>query len=266
MKKSIKELVEDLSNLQEIDAIMLGGSRATGQAQEHSDYDLYVYTIKDIPPAKRNAVLRKHCHYLEFNNQLWETEDDGLLQDGTKINMLYRTFVWIEEHIARVALEHQASVGYTTCFWHNLVTAKILYDKTGKGETIQKKYTLPYPPQLKHNIIAKNHPILGTIQDSYLAQITSAITRGDLVSIQHRTTAFLASYFDILFAVNDLLHPGEKRIIENLQQNAAKLPQGFLGDVTTFIRASSSQNEDIIKQATIMLKRLTTLLDKEKLL
>lgn len=265
MKRSIKALVEDLGNLPEIDTIMLGGSRATEQASEDSDYDLYVYTAKNIPPAKRKTVLQKHCRYLEFNNQFWETEDDGVLKDDTKINILYRNFSWIEKELAKVVFQHQASVGYTTCFWHNVITSRLLFDRTHKGASLQKKYAIDYPVPLKQNIIAKNYPILGSVQDSYVHQIKSALLRKDWVSMQHRTTAFLASYFDILFALNELLHSGEKRIIENLRQNATKLPLDFPGDVAAFIQASSGQNKDIIEHTTIILKKLTTLLDTHKL-
>ena len=59
---------------------------------------------------------------------------------------------------------------------------------------------------------------------SYLAQIERAVRRGDSLSIQHRVTALLASYFDILFAVNEVPHPGEKRLLQFAMTHCARTP------------------------------------------
>ena len=45
-------------------------------------------------------------------------------------------------------------------------------------------------------------------------QVEKAITRNDLLSINHRTSAYFEIYFDILFALNRRTHPGEKRMLE----------------------------------------------------
>lgn len=47
------------------------------------------------------------------------------------------------------------------------------------------------------------------------------------MSINHRVSAFLASYFDVIFAVNKLLHPGEKRLIKYAKNNCKILPYDF---------------------------------------
>jgi hypothetical protein len=45
-----------------------------------------------------------------------------------------------------------------------------------------------------------------------------------MISVQHRIAALLASYFDILFALNRLPHPGEKRLLEWIGTHCQMLP------------------------------------------
>ena len=51
--------------------------------------------------------------------------------------------------------------------------------------------------------------------------------RGDKISVNHRVTEFLASYFDILFALNKKTHPGEKRLKELCVKELKILPEDF---------------------------------------
>ena len=71
-----------------------------------------------------------------------------------------------------------------------------------------------YPESLRQNIISKNMEMLHGVIASYDAQIINAYQRGDFVSVNHRISAYLASYFDIIFALNKMYHPGEKRLVE----------------------------------------------------
>src|SRR5690606_35735048 len=105
---------------------------------------------------------------------------------------------WIEDQLDRVLIHHQASVGYSTCFWFNVLHSRPLYDPDGWYATLQHRARQPYPDALARAIVAKNHPILRTLRHSaYTHQLEHAVNRGDWVSIQHRITAILASYFDI---------------------------------------------------------------------
>ena len=49
---------------------------------------------------------------------------------------------------------------------------------------------------------------------AYPKQIIKSVQRNDFVRINHRITEFLASYFDLLFAINGVTHPGEKRLVQ----------------------------------------------------
>ena len=54
-----------------------------------------------------------------------------------------------------------------------------------------------------------------------------AVARGDLVSFNYRVAALLASTFDILFALNRLPHPGEKRLLAFAAQHCPLRPAGM---------------------------------------
>jgi hypothetical protein len=36
--------------------------------------------------------------------------------------------------------------------WHNLITSKVVIDKTTRLTALQEKYRIPYPKKLKENI------------------------------------------------------------------------------------------------------------------
>ncbi|MCI0605805.1 DUF4037 domain-containing protein [bacterium] len=102
---------------------------------------------------------------------------------------------------------------------------------------MQRKVDVPYPDPLRDAIIARNFPILRNTQSSYLNQIARAIDRRDSTTVHHRITSLLASYFDVLFAVNRVPHPGEKRLIQFAETNCNKLPAQMRADVESLLHA-----------------------------
>lgn len=223
----LMEMFKTLSNLEEVEAIAIGGSRAVGKADAKSDYDIYVYLSGEISPKKRKEVLKEYCDDMEINNHYWELEDNCVLKNGVDIDLVYRNLDSFLEQVADVVENHHPRNGYTTCMWFNLLTCKVIYDANHRLSDAKVRFAIQYPEELKANIISHNMNLLTGRLPSYDKQIHKAVKRKDMVSINHRVTEFLSSYFDILFAVNELPHPGEKRLVTYCKERCRILPSHF---------------------------------------
>jgi hypothetical protein len=120
-----------------------------------------------------------------------------------------------------------------------------------------------YPEFLRQNIVALNYPVLREIIPSYAFQIEKAAKRLDLVSINHRIAALFASYFDVLFAVNHRLHPGEKRMVEFAVNNCALLPVNMESDIASILLLNAADIPDLPNRVGRLLDHLDQMLEKE---
>lgn len=227
-----ENIFKELSACPQVEAIALGGSRAENHFDETSDYDVYIYITSPVPEQIRRDILSKYCSFMEIGNHYWEDEDNCTLNSGCDIDLIYRNMEDFKKEISSVVDDFIPHNGYTTCMWHNLKHSKILFDRNGKFAQFQKQYMIPYPKELKKNIIERNMNLLDGYLPSYSHQIKKMVQRKDLVGINHRVTEFLASYFDVLFALNEQTHPGEKRLMEFCKENCSILPQNFEDNIT----------------------------------
>lgn len=252
----VEQLFKELSELPEVEAIALGGSRAGKNYDEKSDYDVYLYCKSAVSEDVRSRILSKYCSRMETGNHFWEYEDNCTLNDGIDIDILYRNLDDFTNDVASVVEEHQARNGYTTCMWHNLKACKVIYDKDGRLEAAKKRFDVPYPQQLRRNIIDRNMQLLHTAMPAYEAQIAKAVKRNDLVSINHRVAAFMESYFDVIFAVNELTHPGEKRLIQLCKESCKILPTRFEENLNKLFEDLFLQKDAVAGDLTNIIERL----------
>ena len=260
-----QRVTKRFAELPQVAAVALGGSQAASTADSESDIDLYVYCREAVGLEERRKVASV-ASIMEIGNEFWEPGDEWVdAETGISADVMFRDVKWIEERLNDVLKRHQASVGYSTCFWYNVRNSRPLFDRTGWFAELQKKANKPYPRELKRAIVAKNFPILRANLSSYLHQIQLAIARQDWISVQHRTTALLASYFDILFAVNEQPHPGEKRLVERAASLCKKLPAEFERSVTNLLESLPERNEQISHSVNRLVDGLETLLISEGL-
>jgi hypothetical protein len=88
-------------------AVVLAGSRGAATGDLESDFDIYVYTLRQVP--------------VEFRR--------GLMGESAEID--YRSPEWIEGQLDRVLVRQEATLGYTTCFWYNVNHSEALFDPRG---------------------------------------------------------------------------------------------------------------------------------------
>lgn len=230
----LMEMVGHYKKLDEVEAIGLGGSSTAKMSDNKSDYDIYIYGKNEPQVESRREIAKIFADKPEIDNHYFETGDTFKLREtGKPIDIMYRNPDFIEGNIKWVWEDCNASLGYTTCFVDNIQKTQILYDKNGWLENIKKRVNTPYPEKLAQNIIKKNFDYLKDAMFSFYDQIVSAVERSDFVSINHRTAAFLASYFDIIFAKNKVLNPGEKKLVSFALNNCKILPKYFEKDVNT---------------------------------
>ncbi|WP_097027833.1 nucleotidyltransferase domain-containing protein [Clostridium peptidivorans] len=266
VNKELKDMLNDFSKLEEVEGILLAGSHATKTNDKDSDYDIYIYVSKEIPIEKRKIITDKFCSYMELNNTFWETEDDGMLkEDNIPIEIIYRELDFFDAVLNRTLIKCEADIGYTTCFWANLINSIILYDKNGKLNKLQEKYKVAYPYELKQNIVRKNYPLLKLQMPAYYHQIEKALKRDDYISVNHRVAALLASYFDIIFAINEMPHPGEKKLLKIIKDKNLKVPCNMEMNINNILKFSSSNNSSILLEIDSLVNNLDTLLKKEGL-
>lgn len=255
------------SQFPQVEAVAWGGSYTSRTADAVSDIDLYVYVREPLPPAERAAFIWSRASYAEIDNQVAEPGDEWIEADsGIKIDAMYRNLAWIQDQLDRVLVHYQASSGYSTAFWYNIQASQPLWDRNGWFAALQAHARQPYPQPLRRAVINRNYPLLRTTVSSYRQQIKSAVARGDVVAVHHRVAVLLDSYFDILFAVNRLPHPGEKRLIAYATRDCALLPHGMAHQVQALIEASAHTSGAVLDRVDALVDNLDALLHAQNLL
>ncbi|WP_039953777.1 DUF4037 domain-containing protein [Brachyspira hampsonii] len=91
---------------------------------------------------------------------------------------------------------------------------------------------------------------------SFYEQLEKAVKRNDIVSINHRITAILSSYFDILFALNEELHVGEKKLLDYVFKLCSKIPNNFDKDIKNILLCDKENDKNILKKVKILIENI----------
>jgi predicted nucleotidyltransferase len=260
--KLAKKVAARFERFPNVEAVALGGSQAGGVVDAASDIDLYIYVEDGVPLSERQAIVADlGASKANLNLTFWDTGDEWFdLETGIEVDVMYWDPAWIEDQLDRVLVTHQASLGYTTCFWRTVKNSQILFDREGWFAALQAKSQQPYPEPLKRAVIVKNHPVLRSVIPSYYGQIKKALARRDLISVNHRLAALFASYFDVLFALNEVLNPGEKKILPFVKARCSVAPVDLESQVERILQSAAIGDMVLLQQLDVLLDDLDALL------
>jgi predicted nucleotidyltransferase len=113
-KRFITNFVNDLSTIQNIQAIVLGGSHATGRAHENSDIDLGIYYQNDIAFSIED-IRKIAIKYAKNNTPVvvdfyewgpWVNGGAWIETEVGKIDILYRNIDQVENVINEAKMEN----------------------------------------------------------------------------------------------------------------------------------------------------------------
>ena len=102
----VQRLTRTFGELPQVMAVVLSGSRGAATSDLESDFDLYVYTLRDVPVEFRRGLMGASA---EIDNRFWEPGDEWTEPStGTQIDIMYRSPEWIEGQLERVLVRHES--------------------------------------------------------------------------------------------------------------------------------------------------------------
>ena len=229
-------LVNALSTLAPVRAILCYGSYAMGTSDASSDIDLYVICHPHIVAAhERQAAFLQAGEVaelrLDFGQPAWDNQwcpcNDHLRLNGMQFDIVYNTLGWVQAVISQVKTRGATSITelkfrpYT--FLGMLENSVILYDAEGiLHRMVENLY--PYPPALRQSLMTASLEVIhGSLEDM------QDYTRRNIGN-----TAFLFHFWRVidaistlLFALNERYDPATKRL-EQVYRRLPIMPANFL--------------------------------------
>lgn len=236
-------LSEGLARLPGVAAVVLGGSQATGEADQESDIDIGIYYRHESPPdvealqsfARQVDDRGSEAHLTRVGEWgPWINGGAWLVVKGQRVDWLYRDVGDVQLAIssARAGLiSSHYQPGHPHAF-HNYIYAgevhyaRPLYDGDGVLDAL-KQLTDPYPPELKEAIVKK---FLWEGRFS-LDTARKSAARGDVTYVAgciYRTAMCLVQ---VLFAANGRYCINEKRAVTTAGSLPLS-PPGFASTIT----------------------------------
>ncbi len=256
-KRSLLErLVSRLSNVPGVEAVVLGGSYASGTQHSASDLDIGLYYFEAQPfpldeirrvaqsisrPGSTPTVTGFYEWGAWVNGGAWiETQTGKVDFLYRNINHVQKTIQEAQEGIVRHDYDQQPTHGfYSVGYLAETQICVPLYDPEARIAAL-KKQVETYPPKLKQKIIADS---LWSVEFT-LKFARSFSEKGDVYNTAGCLTRAAAHLTQALFALNETYFISDKRVIETLAAFKA-LPAGYVQQILGILACPGETSADL---------------------
>ncbi len=253
-RELLNNITSDISRLDHVSAIVLGGSYATGMATADSDMDIGIYYAEkdpfEIDDIRR--IARKYSDSSEptvtgfyewgpwVNGGAWITTILG------EVDFIYKNIDQVKATISNAKngtwvnhYEQQPPYGFSSLFFLAETRHCIpLYDPEGIIREL-KSSVREYPAKLKQAVI--QHSLWSA--EFTIWQAGSFARKKDMYNTLGCLTRAVKDLVTALFSMNEIFPLGDKRAIEILEQSEIK-PVDFSAKVNAVLSAGKNNLED----------------------
>ena len=228
--KTINSIVADLKQIDNVAAVVLGGSYATGNATETSDVDLGIYysekkpfNINDIKSISKKYAMLKDPTVTDFYEWgRWVNGGAWIETSCGKVDLLYKNLEQISSTIQKAKngewendFEQQPPYGFSSIIYLGEIYVCIpLYDPIAHVAHL-KNEVQNYPPKLKESVIRQS---MWSAEFAIWHAAYFFAKNEDLYNAAGCLTRAVKNIVTTLFAVNEIYPLGDKRAIDILEK------------------------------------------------
>lgn len=249
------DLVARLGGIPGMEAVVLGGSYASGTQTETSDLDIGLYyfdarpfAIADIRRVAEDAAAGGNATVTGFYEWgAWVNGGAWIHTPRGKVDFLYRSI----DHVQRTIREAQEGISHhdydqqpTYGFYSVIYLAETqicipLFDPAGRIETLKRQVEV-YPPRLKQKVVADS---LWSAEFTLL-HARGFAAQGDIYNTAGCLTRAAANLTQALFALNERYFIRDKKVMQTLASFPI-LPVGYIEQVGGILARPGSSTAEL---------------------
>lgn len=216
-EKILDELIIKISEMNEVQAIGISGSKSPLPKAGEGDIDIFIYCDTIPSLEKRQSILAQLGNKIEdskiniFENTHWGTGDFTLINNVETWLMYFTTsdtITNIEEILNGDYPDKLDNYYYPIGRCAMLRNINILYDKTDFLRALKEKLSV-YPDKLAKILLEYHLEELDDLED-----LERAVARKDVLFYHFALDIAIDHFLQALFALNKVHFPSRKRSIE----------------------------------------------------